>query len=257
MCKACLVSIVAALLLASARATITEGRGGQEKEAPPPAKSDTTKKLLTDLDRADKFVRAAAIDLLGQRKAKEAIPRLIDLLTDDRALIGSDNWVGLHAANALTAITGRPFSLDQQAWQGWWDGQKKQSSDANPTDQALLNQVKDLAQQVRKSDLIVVGRLSILTVRDGYLGGTIQVSEVLFGKVGAKEISFNSEHLALEEHEEHIWFLSRPAGDRDPAAEIAWRLQSGGAAAAEKDAVRWLIEKIKQPKQGLGPGRYP
>lgn len=241
------VLALAALLVGSAMATISDGHGDQEKEPPAPDKNDTTKKLLKDLERHDKFVRAAAIDLLGERKAKEAIPKLIDLLSDGRALVGSDNWVGLHAANALSAITGRPFSLDPKEWKGWWDGQNKQSSEANPTDEALLNQIKDLAPQVRKSNLVVVGKLYVEKANDGGIGGAILVSEVLFGKVGVKEISFGSEHRMLEEDKERIWFLS-PAPHLNPKAEIAWRLQSEGAAASEKDAVRWLIEKIKQPK---------
>jgi hypothetical protein len=90
-----------------------------------PAATDATAKLLQDLGREDLFARAAAVDLLGRRKAAEAIPRLVDLLADDRALPGSDNWVGGHAAAALSQITGQPFSTDQQEWRGWWERHKK------------------------------------------------------------------------------------------------------------------------------------
>ena len=96
---------------------------GEKKERPLPAKNDTTKQLLMDLDQEDRYVRAAAIDLLGERKEKAAIPRLIDLLTDHRALVGSDNWVGGHAANALSVISGRPFSVDQKKWNQWLEQQ--------------------------------------------------------------------------------------------------------------------------------------
>ena len=64
--------------------------------------------------------RAAAIDILAKRKPREAIPYLIDCLTDCRGLDGSDNWVGAHAAIALTSITGRPFSVNQDQWRRWW-----------------------------------------------------------------------------------------------------------------------------------------
>ncbi len=64
--------------------------------------------------------RARAIDLLADRGAQEAIPALIECLSDFRALNGSDNWVGGHAANALVILTGRPFSLDQAQWRAWW-----------------------------------------------------------------------------------------------------------------------------------------
>jgi hypothetical protein len=70
--------------------------------------------------------RAAAIDLLGARKTEEAIPHLIECLSDGRALIGSDNWVGGHAANALESITGRPFSINQNDWRQWWKNQTHQ-----------------------------------------------------------------------------------------------------------------------------------
>jgi RNA polymerase sigma factor (sigma-70 family) len=95
---------------------------------PPPAfphKDDSTAKLIQDLDRDNAFARAAAIDLLGQRKAWEAIPKLIDLLTDGTPLAGSDNWVGGRAAIALAVITGRPFDTNQEKWRQWWKQQKK------------------------------------------------------------------------------------------------------------------------------------
>jgi hypothetical protein len=93
------------------------------KSRPAPSKGDPVAKLLKDLSHKDPFVRAAAVDLLGERGAREAIPRLIDLLADGAALVGSDNYVGSHAAVALSRITGRPFSTDQQEWRRWWKEQ--------------------------------------------------------------------------------------------------------------------------------------
>ena len=103
------------------------GKGNQKsgaKAAPAqpafPSEKDSTAKLLKDLYQDDPVIRAAAIDLLARRKVIAAVPRLIDLLGDGRALIGSDNWVGGHAANALQTITGQRFYLDQNAWRRWW-----------------------------------------------------------------------------------------------------------------------------------------
>jgi hypothetical protein len=122
------------------------------------------------------------------------------------------------------------------------------TQEAKPTDEALLSQVKELAPQVRKSDLIVVGQLRILDTLDGHVG-TIQVSEVLFGKAGVKSVTFISEPMALQEGQERIWFLS-PEGDR-------WRVRSGGAAVSEKDGLRWLITKLKPPKPAGGELAFP
>jgi len=91
-----------------------------------PARTDTTEKLLVDLEQEEPFMREVAIGLLGKRKAREAIPTLIDLLADYRALTGSDNWVGGHAAIALSNMTGRSFSVDQKEWRRWWKEQTKE-----------------------------------------------------------------------------------------------------------------------------------
>ena len=76
--------------------------------------------MLKDLESENAYHRGMAIDLLGERKAKEAIPKLIALVSDGTALIGSDNYVGLHAMQALTKITGQKFGLDETKWQAWW-----------------------------------------------------------------------------------------------------------------------------------------
>ncbi len=97
-----------------------------------PSTSDTTAELIEylkgpapDNDFVSAQTRAGAIDILGERKANEAIPYLIDCLADGRALTGSDNWVGGAAANALSVITGRPFSIDQNECREWWQQRAK------------------------------------------------------------------------------------------------------------------------------------
>ena len=93
-----------------------------------PNKEDSTTKLLKDLESENPYHRGMAIDLLGERKAKEAIPKLIALVSDGTALIGSDNYVGLHAAQALTKITGQKFDLDEKKWLAWWKEQQKEAA---------------------------------------------------------------------------------------------------------------------------------
>ena len=96
-----------------------------------PSKDDSTSHLISYLtgaapnDFGSAHARAMAIDILAQRKAKEAIPYLVECLKDFRGLTGSDNWVGGHAANALSAITGRSFSVDYREWSEWWDSRPK------------------------------------------------------------------------------------------------------------------------------------
>ncbi len=58
--------------------------------------------------------RALVIDILAARRDEEALPVMIEYLADGRALVGSDNFVGGHAANALSAITVRPLGLIQE-----------------------------------------------------------------------------------------------------------------------------------------------
>jgi len=77
-----------------------------------------------DNDSFDADDKARAIDLLGQQHAEAAILPLIDCLGDTRALFGSDNWVGGHAANALQAITGQSFGIDAGAWRRWYSARQ-------------------------------------------------------------------------------------------------------------------------------------
>lgn len=98
-----------------------------------PTTNDTTEVLIGHLTgpSPDKLgwaaARAMAIDILRDRKAEVAIPQLIECLGDTRALLGSDNWVGGHAANALSELTGRPFSIEQKEWKEWWSKQEKKN----------------------------------------------------------------------------------------------------------------------------------
>jgi hypothetical protein len=72
--------------------------------------------------------RAIIIDEVGRRHVWKAIPGLIPYLDDGRALIGSDNWVGGHAGNALRAITGKDLPYTRAAWQAWWSRQPHDAS---------------------------------------------------------------------------------------------------------------------------------
>lgn len=135
------IGVLSALFTAAAMAISSPARADVNEGRLLPTTGDTTEQLLRDLDNASPYVRAAAIDLLGERTASAAIPKLIGLLSDGRALDGSDNWVGGRAANALSAITGRPFSVDQKEWQQWWTRQKK----SRPADaKAIVAETPDL-----------------------------------------------------------------------------------------------------------------
>ncbi len=83
--------------------------------------------LLARLEDPDPAVRAEAIDELGELGDPWAIELLIEHIDDTAGLSGSDNWVGGHAANALVAITGRPFSVDRSEWDAWWAETERQS----------------------------------------------------------------------------------------------------------------------------------
>jgi hypothetical protein len=99
----------------------------ESPDGPPGArKDDPTAQLLKDLDDKSEFVRAAAIDLLGERKAREAIPKLIELVADGTALPGSDHYVGVHAVHALEKITGQRLGFEQKEWKAWWAKQAKE-----------------------------------------------------------------------------------------------------------------------------------
>jgi hypothetical protein len=92
------------------------------------------KYLHEKFDRNDGFmlfpeVRAVAIDIIAERKAREAIPYLIRCLSDRRTLYeGTNNFVGGHADKALSEISGREFGFDQNEWWQWW---KEQTRDAS------------------------------------------------------------------------------------------------------------------------------
>ena len=98
-----------------------------------PSAKDTTAALIKYLSGPppDDLVgstqaRATAIDLLAERRSVEAIPCLIECVGDTRGLIGSDNWVGGHAVNALQAITGEALGYEKEKWQNWWKENKQE-----------------------------------------------------------------------------------------------------------------------------------
>jgi hypothetical protein len=68
----------------------------------------------------DRIRQPPRADDMRQGHAEAAILPLIDCLSDTRALNGSDNWVGGHAANALAGITGQSFGIDALAWRRWY-----------------------------------------------------------------------------------------------------------------------------------------
>lgn len=141
----------------SALTVATPVLGIAEIQAPFPSEKDSTAKLLKDLNRRGEdlesaHVRAAAIDLLGKRKAVVAVPRLIDLLADGTPLEGSDNWIGGHAANALETITGAQLdTLVQAKWRQWWKQHAKEFAPALPRPAANLwsKPVNGLAGRLR------------------------------------------------------------------------------------------------------------
>ena len=111
-----------------------------------PNAKDSTAKLLHYLDDKNGHVRAAAIDLLGGRKAKEAIPKLRTLLSDGTALRGSDHFVAQHAANALTIITGKrvePFDT-------FPEDKKVAPDDRKDSIQELIKEIRVLRERLEQ-----------------------------------------------------------------------------------------------------------
>ncbi|MCI0650555.1 MAG: hypothetical protein L0Z55_01580 [Planctomycetes bacterium] len=76
--------------------------------------------LLLALDVDNAMVQRNAIDALRERKSKNAIPRLIDLL--ERYGIGK-NMVAYEAESALLFLTGREYDLLED-WRKFWDANK-------------------------------------------------------------------------------------------------------------------------------------
>jgi hypothetical protein len=169
------------------------GKTSLHADPPAPTKAEPTAKLLKDLESDDPYVRGAAIDLLADRKAKEAISRLVELASDGAALIGSDNWVGLHAMHALTKITGQAFDLDEKKWRAWWKEQRNGVADlAVPADSAVKVLSVEAAVEVRGL-LVYTPKGTFVMVRDQRPftdGGFVKEREVVaweldFGKKGA------------------------------------------------------------------------
>lgn len=121
------ISVVFLLILVAGPAygQKTRIKGDPTKQPSTPQAGDPTGRLLYYLKDKNPFVRAAAIDILGNRKEKAAIPKLVELIGDRTGLIGSDNYIARHAAIALSRITGRPFSVDLNEWKEWLQAQRK------------------------------------------------------------------------------------------------------------------------------------
>ncbi len=62
----------------------------------------------------DVFVRRGIARSLGELKAWEGVPALIDLLADDEV------FVAMTAQKSLTKITGEKFGTHQE-WLKWWE----------------------------------------------------------------------------------------------------------------------------------------
>ena len=92
----------------------------------PPERAGDVPYLIAQLRSPNAYRRGIAADLLGNLRDPRAIEPLIRLLPDGTALDGSDNWVGAHAAGALSRLTGRPFDVDQDAWQAWWKDHRRE-----------------------------------------------------------------------------------------------------------------------------------
>ena len=82
-------------------------------------------KAIEALVDPDMHVRAQAASLLGTRKSREAVPKLIELLNDAQAIVRAA------AHRALKATSGKEFGYDPtddaetrakavQAWREWW-----------------------------------------------------------------------------------------------------------------------------------------
>jgi hypothetical protein len=99
---------------------------GVERGPIPPERAKDVRYLIRRLKDPNPYLRALAVDLLGAAGDLRAVDALIDMLSDGVGLNGSDNWVGGHAANALTRLTGRDFSADQGPWRAWWSAHRRE-----------------------------------------------------------------------------------------------------------------------------------
>jgi hypothetical protein len=87
--------------------------------------AETTKALVARVKEPEKDAtddlsrKVVAIQKLGQRRSKEAVPVLIDCLSDTRKEFGF-RLIPENAAWALERITGQRFGVDQQRWRIWY-----------------------------------------------------------------------------------------------------------------------------------------
>jgi HEAT repeat protein len=85
-----------------------------------PGAAEAVPELINLLINGNEFEREAAAGALGAigPLAENAVPELIKALEDEFI------WVGINAADALTAITNQTFSRDVNLWEQWWEEQK-------------------------------------------------------------------------------------------------------------------------------------
>ena len=73
--------------------------------------------LVTMLQERKFGMNPMVMGVLGRWQVMEAVPLLIELLSDPTSMIQ------MQASTALEEITGEDFGSDAQAWQSWWDAQ--------------------------------------------------------------------------------------------------------------------------------------
>jgi hypothetical protein len=113
----------------------------------------------------------------------------VELASDGAALIGSDNWVGLHAMHALSKITGQAFDLDEKKWRAWWKEQRNGVADlAVPADSAVKLLGAEATVELRGL-LVHTPKGAFLMVRE-QRPFTNEAGDVKEGEVVAWELDF-------------------------------------------------------------------
>ena len=101
---------------------------------------------------------------------------------------------------------------------------------------------------VAQSDLIVIGRLTIVHTRDGHQG-TISVDEVIFGDFPHKSLAFISEPVPLLERQKRIWFLAKGNDSKDRLDKGLYRIlvtnDVSSVEVSQIDAIRDLVAELK------------
>jgi len=114
------------------------------------------------------------------------------------------------------------------------------SADVAPNEdeaQDIVTQ-KALEELVSKSDLILVGTVSIMATRAGH-AGSVTITEVLCGEYKEKMIGFTSAPVQLELQLQRIWFL-RSGGQR---AGLLTTKDFSSAPVSQRQEVIRLYEK--------------